>query len=250
MFYSTKIGSQSIKLEYDIWGKGKPILFLHGGGTDYHYYQSFIACLAKNYKVYSFSYPGFGKSANMKNYSLENYLFLIDNFLLQMNLKDLAIVGHSMGAGLAAAYISNSVNKIKLALLISPFLYSYKKSIFKLASDLSRQGIIEKDYIPNYKNINTNQISLILSKLNQLPKTLNLIKLYLFLTHTDINKYLSFEVPCIGIIGKEDIVLNIKDQLQGLNKIKNIDIMEYDNFGHNVLFAKKYEILDKIKSLY
>ena len=250
MTVEVSVSKKKIDLEYGIFGEGKPVVFIHGGGTDYHYHQIFIDELCQFYKVYAFSYPGFGKSSNMKNYTLNNYLELINQFLNKMDLNLVCLVGHSMGAGLAAAYTSIHSNQVDSLILLSPFLYSYKKNIFALANDLSKEGIIEKDYIPAYKNINNSKLSLILSKINKLSKILSLFKLYLFLKNTDISRYLNFTIPTIGVVGEKDLILNPDNQLDGLNKIKNIKILKYSSYGHNVLFIRKQEIVSEIREIY
>ena len=244
------VNKEKIHLDYDVFGNGKPIVFIHGGGTDYHFYQNFLNELSNYYKVYTFSYPGFGKSSNMKNYNLENYLNVIDQFLYQMHLTSVCLIGHSMGAGLAGAYTSKFPNNVNAIVLLSPFLHIYTKTIFSLAKDLSREGILEKEYIPAYKHISNNRFSLIISKFSKLSKIINFLKLYAFLRNTDISKLLQITKPAIGIIGEEDIVLDPTDQLNGLNQIKNIEIIKYPSYGHNVLFAKQSEIISKIRKIY
>lgn len=250
MFTTINIGKEKIHLQYDIYGKGKPILFIHGGGTDYHFHETFISQLSKYYQVFAFSYPGFGKSSNMKKYSLDNYLNLIDQFLINMNLNSICIIGHSMGAGLATAYSSTHPERVVSVVLLSPFLYPYQKNIVTLASNMTKQGVIEKEYIPSYQQIKNGKIALILSKMNKLSKSINLLKLYLFLRNEDISKYLNFSISTLGVIGEKDIILDPQDQLKGLNKLENIKILKYPLNGHHVLFIKKEEIVRKIREIY
>src|SRR5260221_4947971 len=102
-----------LKLHYSIQGKGIPLLFLNGASASHTHYQDLLDELAKFFKVYAFTLPGFGKSTRLKKLSVENYLEVVNQFVDQMNLKDFVLVGHSFGGGLALAYSFKYQDKIK-----------------------------------------------------------------------------------------------------------------------------------------
>jgi non-heme chloroperoxidase len=129
-----------ITLEYDIWGEKhkESVLFIHGGGTDYHFYEDFIEELAKKYKVYAFSYPGFGKSTNIKRYTVESISSVIDSFAKAMDLKEFILVGHSLGAGFALTYTAlYPKRRIAKLVLLSPFIFPIPNSLLNLAKRLT-----------------------------------------------------------------------------------------------------------------
>ena len=78
----------NLDIEYEVFGKGIPLVFLHGGGTDFHFYFPFLSELANYYKIYTFSYPGFGYSQNWQDYSVANFSKLINEFIKNMELKE------------------------------------------------------------------------------------------------------------------------------------------------------------------
>jgi pimeloyl-ACP methyl ester carboxylesterase len=243
--------TENIKLEYDIFGENNTndLLFIHGGGTDYHFYEDFLIFLSKEYRVFSFSYPGFGKSSNISSYTTEKMVEVIDGFVEQLGLKKFVLVGHSMGGGFAIAYTALRPNReITKLVLLSPFIYPIKEDILTLSRNLTKQGIIESEYIPSKSNKKNNPFLVVLSKYSKTIKLVNMIRLYNFLKKNDLSKYISqIKIPVLGVFDINDIVLSPENQEKGLSLFNNKQIIKYTEYGHNVLFAKKEEILNAIK---
>jgi pimeloyl-ACP methyl ester carboxylesterase len=240
---------QKIKLEYQVTGSGKPILFIHGGGTDFHFYKVLIETLSTKYKVYTFSYPGFGKSSSINKYSINNFKKVIDAFLTHFELKEIFIVGHSLGAGIALSYsaLNHDLNIIGIA-AISPFIYPVKKSSFKLTKDLAAQWQVEKSNIPVIEKKKYNFFNFIKYKLKH---SLNSLRLYVFIHKTDLSHYLKkLTIPVLGFYAENDIVLNPDDQIKGFKLVKNIKIFKFENLGHNAFFSKREFILEQIEKIY
>ena len=81
--------------------------------------------LKKKYTVYSIDLPGFGDSPINKktNYNLEFITDSITNFVQKFKLKNLTIVGESIGAVLTASVSVKLPKKIKKILMFNPYDY-------------------------------------------------------------------------------------------------------------------------------
>jgi pimeloyl-ACP methyl ester carboxylesterase len=97
---------------YEVQGKGKVVLLLHGWGDSATGMQDLSASLGKRYAVVSLDLPGFGNSQSPHGaWGLDAYAEFIQVFLHKIGRSDLwAIVGHSNGGaiavrGLAAGYL-------------------------------------------------------------------------------------------------------------------------------------------------
>jgi pimeloyl-ACP methyl ester carboxylesterase len=82
-------------------GSGYPLLYLHGIAAKQE--DSFLAELAANYRVIAPRIPGFGGSTGSGHLSdIHDLVYLYLDLLDELDLRNLPIVGHSLGGMLAA----------------------------------------------------------------------------------------------------------------------------------------------------
>jgi pimeloyl-ACP methyl ester carboxylesterase len=92
-------------VHFEVLGRGRPILFLHGWVGSWRYWISVMQAASVSYRAYAIDFWGFGDSAKYQpNYSLASQVKLVDSFLYQMGIGRVALVGHGLGAVVAAQY--------------------------------------------------------------------------------------------------------------------------------------------------
>jgi pimeloyl-ACP methyl ester carboxylesterase len=70
------------KVRYTVYGKGEPLLLVHGLGKGAGAWDAYIPALAKHYRVYVLDLPGFGQSdAPAITYSAYLYSALLRDFI-------------------------------------------------------------------------------------------------------------------------------------------------------------------------
>jgi pimeloyl-ACP methyl ester carboxylesterase len=107
-----------LKVVYFIGGQGKPVLFLHGGKIRALTYKRNLKLLAQKYLVVAPDIPGFGASDSpSKIWDYNDYNAFFDVFMKQLRLKDVTVIGHSMGGGLAFHLACNNAVVSKLILV-------------------------------------------------------------------------------------------------------------------------------------
>jgi len=112
-----KIGEVGVSLRRA--GKGPPLLFLHGA-DGYSQWLPFFDALAEQYELFVPEHPGFGASddpALIRSVS-DMALFYLD-LLEALGLRDLHIVGHSLGGWIAAEILIRDRSRAKSLTLIS-----------------------------------------------------------------------------------------------------------------------------------
>lgn len=84
-------------------GQGKPVLLIHGLGTSSYTWRRVMPLLARRRRVIAVDLKGFGESDKPLDgkYSIFDQAELIRTFIRQENLRNLTIVGHSYGGGVA-----------------------------------------------------------------------------------------------------------------------------------------------------
>lgn len=107
-------------VHYEVLGRGKPLLFLHGWVGSWRYWMPAMQSAAVNYRTYALDLWGFGDTAkSLENYALEKQLELIDHFLQEMGIGRVALVGHGLGAVLAVGYAAQHPEQIDRIMAIS-----------------------------------------------------------------------------------------------------------------------------------
>lgn len=93
-------------LFYEDHGDGQPIVFLHGGTAGLRYFEPQLASLSKEYRTLAVDFRGHGRSERTElGHTLSQYARDVREFLLQLDLDDVVIVGWSMGALVSWEYI-------------------------------------------------------------------------------------------------------------------------------------------------
>lgn len=115
--------TNELELASSSTGAGEPVLLIHGFGASSYSWRHVIEPLAQKNRVIAIDLKGFGNSPKPRDdaYSVYEQARLIRNFILENNLKNLHIVGHSYGGGVALAvsiYLSASNPGLQKSLVL------------------------------------------------------------------------------------------------------------------------------------
>jgi len=103
-------------VHYEVLGRGRPVIFLHGWVGSWKYWIASMQVTSTSYRAYALDLWGFGDTAhNDVKYSLDDQVKLIDDFMNEMGIGKIALVGHGLGALVAMKYalrFKNSVDRV------------------------------------------------------------------------------------------------------------------------------------------
>ncbi len=92
-------------VHYEAFGRGRPIVFLHGWLGSWRYWMQTMEALAVEHRVYALDLWGFGDSdKSEKRFDIEQYVSLLATFISELGIEDPVLVGHALGASVAVAY--------------------------------------------------------------------------------------------------------------------------------------------------
>jgi len=92
-------------VHYEVLGRGRPIIFLHGWVGSWRYWVPTMQVAATAFRTYALDLWGFGDtSKNPQGYSLEQQSDLLARFMHEMGLSKIALVGHGLGALVGAVF--------------------------------------------------------------------------------------------------------------------------------------------------
>jgi non-heme chloroperoxidase len=123
-----KENSGNIDLYYEDHGLGKPVVLIHGyplSGASWE--KQTASLLAAGHRVITYDRRGFGKSSQpTSGYNYDTFAEDLHKLVTQLELRDFALVGFSMGGGEVARYIgkygSKGVSKAVFISSVPPFL--------------------------------------------------------------------------------------------------------------------------------
>ena len=110
------VDANGIKLHYLDYGTaGKPpIVFVHGGAAHAHWFDFVVGDFVPDYHVLSLDLRGHGDSAwaEPPRYSFHDYAADVDAFAKALDLRDFALVGHSMGGMVSLLYTATYPGRV------------------------------------------------------------------------------------------------------------------------------------------
>jgi pimeloyl-ACP methyl ester carboxylesterase len=133
--------STPIELYYEDQGAGQPVVLIHGYPLNGHSWElQTRELLAAGYRVITYDRRGFGRSSKVgSGYDYDTFAADLNTVLETLDLRDVVLVGFSMGTGELARYVSRYGHQrvARLAFLASlePFL---------VARDDNPQGVPQK----------------------------------------------------------------------------------------------------------
>jgi pimeloyl-ACP methyl ester carboxylesterase len=112
-------------VHYEVLGRGRPVIFLHGWVGSWRYWIASMQVTSTSYRAYALDLWGFGETArNALNYSLEQQSSLLDRFLMEMGIGKIALVGHGLGALVGMTFAARFPKSVDRVMAVScPLAY-------------------------------------------------------------------------------------------------------------------------------
>jgi len=120
--------STPIDLYYEDQGQGQPVVLIHGYPLNGHSWERQTRdLLAAGYRVITYDRRGFGLSSKVgAGYDYDTFAADLDTVLATLDLREVVLVGFSMGTGELARYVAKygpeRVAKLAFLASLEPFL--------------------------------------------------------------------------------------------------------------------------------
>lgn len=110
--------SDGIRLYYERFGEGRPLLLLHGWGCKGDIFQCLIRDFQGRRRVYAVDFPGHGNSPEPKEpWSVSEYADLIHRFIEHAGIAGADVIAHSFGGRVALVLASTHPEDVGRLLL-------------------------------------------------------------------------------------------------------------------------------------
>jgi pimeloyl-ACP methyl ester carboxylesterase len=92
-------------VHYEVLGRGPAVLLLHGCLGSWRYWVPTMQTLSARYRTYAFDLWGHGDTAHLvEPYTLDLQAALLKEFLDQLGIARIALIGHNVGAAVALRF--------------------------------------------------------------------------------------------------------------------------------------------------
>lgn len=240
------------------------LLFIHGLGSYLKAWDRNIPELKKYFRCVAIDLPGYGKSSKqIHSGEISFYTKIIDEIIIKLELKNISLVGHSMGGQIAASYVLDYPNRIYNLILVAPAGFeSFNEDEVELIKKIMSPEILIKtsdnqirlNYKFNFYNMPVEAEEMIADRIaikkdSDFSNHSTVVSNSLFglLKAPIINRLNEINIPTLILFGKNDLLIPNKSIHQttteeiaifGSSKIKNSRLILFDKCGHFLQFEK------------
>jgi pimeloyl-ACP methyl ester carboxylesterase len=246
-------------VHYEVYGKGRPVILLHGWLGSWGLWQETMTYIGRFYRTYALDFWGFGESGKKRDsYDVQDFVSLVDQFMEQLGISQAPLVGHSMGGTVSLSVaIQYPQRAQKVVVVGSPIVGSSLNFLLKL---FGRKPVA---YVV-YHNMWAFQLFYRLlapfySKDKRWPEMMDrdlsktTLESFLYsiasLRRTDLRQRLNeIKIPSMGMYGDKDIVVHPgqwKDMVAG---IPHARIERYHDAGHFIMLDEPQKFSEMLKN--
>jgi pimeloyl-ACP methyl ester carboxylesterase len=123
-------------VHYEVLGRGRPVILLHSWLGSWRYWVPALQQLSMKYRTYALDLWGFGDSGkDSHRYNFASQVALLDQFMEKMGITKAALVGHGLGAAVAARYAVQHADRVPRLMVVSPPLFRMAPPVNPLTSN-------------------------------------------------------------------------------------------------------------------
>ncbi len=118
-------------VHYEAYGRGQPVILLHGWLGSWGYWLETMESLKKQYRCYALDFWGFGDSGKRRNsYQLRDFVGLVEQFMDRLGIEIAPIVGHSMGGTVAISLALTKPERVQRVIVVGSPIVGNSLNIF------------------------------------------------------------------------------------------------------------------------
>jgi pimeloyl-ACP methyl ester carboxylesterase len=107
------------RLHYESFGRGQPIVFVHGWLGSWRYWVPVMQDLSVEYRTYALDLWGFGDSSKeLDKYTVATYVDMLVAFMDELGIRQAPLVGHTLGAAVAAELAARYPDRVSRVLAV------------------------------------------------------------------------------------------------------------------------------------
>jgi pimeloyl-ACP methyl ester carboxylesterase len=245
-------------VHYEVYGRGKPVILLHGWLGSWGLWQETMEYIGKYYRTYALDFWGFGESGKRRDtYAIQDFVSLVNQFMEQLGISQAPLVGHSMGGTVSLSVAIRFPERVsKVVVVGSPiigsslawplklagyrpiaFLLFNMMSVFRLGVRVASPFICRDERFPAMmdRDLSRTTVESFLLSIASLRRT-------------DLRSTLNqVRIPSMGMYGDRDIIVHPKQWQPMQAGISNARIERFPLAGHFPMLEEPRQFSEKLK---
>ncbi|HVP21118.1 MAG TPA: alpha/beta hydrolase [Anaerolineaceae bacterium] len=247
-------------LHYEVFGRGRPVILLHGWLGSWGLWQDTMTFLgSNNYRTYALDFWGFGESGRKLNtYKVFDFISMVDQFMEKLGIERAPLVGHSMGGTVSLSVAIRFPERVEKVVIIgSPIHGSSLAPMLKLAGyrgiaflifslfGLFRLGVrAASPYIcrdPAFPDMMDRDLSR--TTLESFLISISTLR------RTDLRPDLRrVSIPVLGMFGDRDNIVNPRQWQPLVEGVPQAQVERFPKAGHFIMLDEPDPFKEKLKS--
>ena len=227
------------------------IILLHGSGQSHIVWSLTAEYLTdQKYNVFALDLPGHGNSEGESLKSIEDMAEWLNKVILNLNIKDFLLVGHSQGCLVALEYAYNYSSGLKKIIFIAG---SYEIPVNKNLIDLALSGDLESlnlmmkwAYGNSKQFIGGNPLQKILNSSREVREILAVDLIACNNYKNGIKAVKKIVCPSFFVLGEIDKMVKVEQGKKFAALIPNSKIHIIKNCGHMIMLENAFKMREKI----
>jgi pimeloyl-ACP methyl ester carboxylesterase len=247
-------------IHYETYGRGRPVILLHGWMESWSVWRQTIETLGKEFRTYALDFWGFGGSdaASSDRYTIDHYVEMVNQFVDNLGIVKAPLIGHSMGGTVSLSTAMRYPDKVvKVAVIGSPIHGSSLNVLLKLSGIPLIAAMLFQ--LPPLLNLSTYMVSQMATgkglRLYRMVKSEGTqVSMQSFfqsigtLRQTDLRPHLNkVRSPTMGIYGRWDFIVH-PNQAKVLKRgVPGTKIHMYNNAGHMPMMDDPTRLINDLR---
>jgi len=246
-------------VHYEVYGRGKPVILLHGWLGSWGLWQETMGYLGRYYRTYAMDFWGFGESGKKREtYAVQDFVSLVNQFMEQLGIMHAPLVGHSMGGTVSLSVAIKYPERVsKVVVVGSPivgsslawplklagrrpiaFMLFNMMGLFRGAMRIASPFICRDPRFPAMmdRDLSRTTVESFLLSIASLRRT-------------DLRPMLDqVQAPALGMFGDKDIIVNPLQWQPMQNGIKDVRIERFPTSGHFPMLEEPTDFSQRLKA--
>jgi pimeloyl-ACP methyl ester carboxylesterase len=234
-------------VHYESYGRGRPVILLHGWINSWGVWEDFMVNLAESapYKVYALDFWGFGESAKTMRgqsppFKVAAYGQMVDQFMEALGIQSAPVFGHSMGGTVALTVALEYPERVKKVAIVGSPINGDSLNIFLkwmgvdwMARLVWRLPVIVRTFIRIILMRDPPRVQKMVLRDVQQTSIESFFLSIGDLHHTNLEPRLShLQVPVLGVFGEHDVIVDPKEARRLAEGVKLARIEMMPISGH------------------
>jgi pimeloyl-ACP methyl ester carboxylesterase len=246
-------------VHYEVYGRGRPVILLHGWLGSWGLWQETMGYLGGFYRTYALDFWGFGESGKKREtYAVGDFVSLVNQFMEQLGIVHAPLVGHSMGGTVSLSVAIQYPERVsKVVVVGSPMVGSslapllkvsgYRPIAFMLFNMMTPFRLFMKYYSriicsdPRFPDMMDRDLSR--TTVESFLRSISSLR------RTDLLPMLpQIRVPALGMYGDKDVIVHPLQWQPMQRGIQHAIIERFPLAGHFPMLEEPANFSQKLKS--